>query len=109
MAHYAWSPIKGGTAEKPVKVQRGEEVTKAKLGMSDEDWQAAINSGSIRAKKFPAPSDWDGSAISWARQQLLEATSMSSMEEQEAVSELAKISEAAPKESGGSKEMSKDT
>jgi len=111
MAYYAWSNIKGGTAEKPITIKRGEEVSKAKLGLSDADWEAIIESGAVRTKKFPAPSDWDGSAIGFVRQQLRDTTSMSAVEEEEAASELAKISEAAPSPAKGSasREESKDT
>lgn len=93
MAYYAWSTIKAGTRDKPIVIQRGASVTKQDLKLSDEDWQSLIHAGSIREKRFPAPSEFDGSAVAYVRQQLQEATEMSSVEEEEAASELAKISE----------------
>lgn len=94
MAYYAWSDIRGGTAEKPVNVARGEEVSKSKLGVPDEEWDALVRGGSVREKKFPAPADFEGSAVEYLRQQMQEATAMSSIDEEEAASELAKVSEA---------------
>lgn len=93
MAHYAWTDIKAGTAEKPITAKRGDEVSKSKLGVSDEDWEAMLESGAVREKKFPAPQDFEGSAVDYIRQQLQEATAMSGIDEEEAASELAQISE----------------
>lgn len=106
MAYYAWSPIKGGTADKPVTVARGESVSKSDLGVSDADWQALIDAGAIRDKKFPAPKDYEGSVIDYLRDQLREAQSVSAVDEEEAASELAAVSNppapAPEKESGSS-------
>lgn len=97
MAHYAWSDIKAGTIEKPVTAARGDEVSKSKLGVSDADWQAMLDAGAVREKRFPAPQGFDGSAVDYVRQQLQEATAMSSLDEEEAASELARV------EAGGSR------
>lgn len=48
---YVWSPIR--TADGVTKV--GEEVTKEGLGVSDEDWDYFVESGSVRTKKYPVP------------------------------------------------------
>lgn len=93
MAFYAWSPIKGGTADKPVTIARGDKVTKDALGVSDADWNAMVEAGAIREKEFPAPSDYDGSVIDWLREKLQEATSMSAVDEEEVASELAAVQE----------------
>lgn len=103
MAHHAWSDIKGGTADKPVTIARGEEVTQSKLGVNDAEWQELLNSGAIREKKFPAPEGFDGSAVDFVRQELQEATAMSSVDEEEAASELAQISEGSSQQKQGDK------
>lgn len=68
--YYAWSDLyNGGKVEevktptggiKVVVVERyvthvGESVTKAKLGVSDEEWDHLVESGSIR--DYPLPKD----------------------------------------------------
>lgn len=98
MAHYAWSDIRAGTTDKPVNVARGEEVSKSKLGINDTEWDALVAGGSAREKKFPAPKEFEGSAVDFVRQQLQEATSMSSLDEEEAASELKDISEGSSQE-----------
>src|SRR3989304_6817308 len=92
-AHYEWSPIRAGTADKPIDIERGDQVSKSDLKLSDADWQALIDAGSIRTKQFPAPKNFPGSAGAFVRQQLREATEMSAAEEEEAAFELAHISE----------------
>lgn len=62
---YAWSDIHNGGEVKEIKgrnivvnrnmVSRGEEVTKAKMKVSDEDWDALIDGGSVRS--YPVPKD----------------------------------------------------
>lgn len=89
MAHYAWSRIR---TEKKV-VERGEQVTKSGLGVSDEQWAQMLAGGSIRSKPFPAPKGYSGSAVDFIREQLREAESMSAIDEEEAVSELKKVEE----------------
>lgn len=66
--HYAWSDLYGGgttrevdrpgggsvtVVEKRNVIARGEEVTKAKLKVSDEEWNALIDGGSIRPYPLP--------------------------------------------------------
>lgn len=89
--YYAWGPIRGGTAEKPVNIERGAKVSKSDLGVSDADWDALVASGAIREKQFPAPADYDGSAIDYLRDRLAEAQDMSAVETEEASSELANV------------------
>lgn len=91
MAYYAWSQIKGGTADKPVNIARGEKVTKDTLGVTDADWKALVDSGAVRDKEFPAPKDYEGSVIDYLRDKLQEAQSMSAVDEEEAASELAAV------------------
>lgn len=93
MAFYAWSPIRAGTAEKPINIDRGAKVTQSDLGVSDADWDALLEAGAVREKQFPAPKDYDGSVIDFLREQLQEAQSMSAVEEEEAASELAAVQE----------------
>jgi hypothetical protein len=95
MAFYAWSPIRGGTHDKPVNIARGEKVTQSDLGAGDADWNAYLESGAIREKEFPAPEDFDGSVIDYLREKLQEAQSLSAVDEEEAASELAVIQNAA--------------
>lgn len=94
--YYAWSPIKGGTAEKPVAIGRGDKVTKDALGVGDDDWNALVESGAVRDKEFPAPADYEGSVIDWLREKLQEAQAMSgAVEEEEVASQLATVQAAA--------------
>ncbi len=66
--HYAWSDIHNGGTVEHVKLPnggtkqvvtkrnitvRGTEVTKAKLDVSDEDWDALIDGGSVRPYPLP--------------------------------------------------------
>lgn len=70
--YYAWSDLwLGGEAETQkapggrefkvvtsrVIVQRGEKITKAKSGLSDEGWDEMIDSGSIRPYPLPDGAD----------------------------------------------------
>lgn len=94
--YYAWSPIRGGTLEKPVTVARGDKVTKDALGLDDENWAALIESGAVRDKEFPAPGDYEGSVIDFLRDKLAEAQMASgAVEEEEASSQLAAVAAAA--------------
>lgn len=86
MAYYAWSAIKAGTLEDPINVARGAKVAAKDLGISAAEFEALIESGSIRDKPFPAPSGYDGSAIDHLRDQLAEADS--SVDEATAQSEV---------------------
>lgn len=60
---YAWTTIYNGGEVKTVKdrkiivsrnvIEPGTEVSKAKLKVSDEDWDALVAGGSVRPYKFP--------------------------------------------------------
>jgi hypothetical protein len=61
---YAWSTIYNGGESKEGRdgrkiimkrniIEAGSEITKAKLGVSDEEWDALIASGSVRPYAFP--------------------------------------------------------
>ncbi len=91
--HYAWSQIQGGSEEKPVKVARGSKVTASNLGISEQEFEAHILAGAIREKPFPAPDDYQGSAVDYLREQLAEAQLTSALDEAEAVAELAIVEE----------------
>lgn len=91
---YAWSPIRGGTADKPVNIERGAKVKQTDLGVSDADWKALIDSGAIRGKPCPAPADYDGSVIDYLRDKLEEAQALSGVEVEEAASDLATVMQA---------------
>lgn len=94
--YYAWSPIRGGTLEKPVAIERGAKVSQSDLGVGDADWAALIESGAVRDKAFPAPDDYEGSVIDFLRDQLAEAQASSgAVEEEEAASQLATVQAAA--------------
>jgi hypothetical protein len=84
--YYAWSPIKAGTVEEPLAIARGAKISARDLGISAAAFEALIDSGAVRDKPFPAPDDYEGSAIDWLRDQLAEATS--SVEEASAQSEV---------------------
>lgn len=77
--YYAWTDIKSNGK----RFKRGAKVTKTGLGSSDEEWKEMIRSGSIRSKKFPAPDDYQGSAIDYAREQLKATQEMSVIDENE--------------------------
>jgi len=67
--HYAWSPIRGDK-----DAAFGDTVTKDKLGVSQEDWDAMVEAGSIRTTKPPKlPDGWQGSVIEYYQQQAKEA------------------------------------
>jgi nitrogen regulatory protein PII-like uncharacterized protein len=99
MPYYAWSEIRHTDSDgKHTVVARGEKVEKSKFkGMSDADWQAMVDGGSIREKPFPAPEDYDGSAIDYLRDQLQEAQAVSTVDEEEAASELVEVQAEATK------------
>lgn len=88
---YAWSDILSDKG----KFARGSKVTKASLGASDEDWDAMVRGGSIRPRKFPAPEDYEGSALDYIRDQLREVQ-QSSLEEAEGQISLAEIAASEP-------------
>lgn len=112
MALYAWSNIiytkPGDEKAKPVSIPRGTKVTKSDFpGISEDDWRAMLESGSIRDKSFPAPDDYQGSALDYLRDQLAEAQAVSPLEEEEAVVELAAVERAAETEPEAPKEEPK--
>lgn len=62
MAYYAWSRIqhgakvaKDGVYVGPEFAELGESVTASKLGISEDDFQAMIDGGSVREEKWPVP------------------------------------------------------
>lgn len=77
MAYYAWSPILYARDEKTgrdVSLKLGETVTKEKLGVSNEDWDALAEAGAIRENKPPnMPPEFQGSIVDYLRQQAREA------------------------------------
>jgi len=89
--YYAWSPVKAGTTDEPKSVARGEKVSQSSLGLNDADWQALVDSGAVRDRPFPAPDDYQGSALDYLRDQLAEAQTVSPVDEEEAVVELANL------------------
>jgi len=61
---YAWSTIYNGGKSKESRdgrkiimerniIEPGAEVSKAKLGVSDEDWDALVDGGSVRPYQLP--------------------------------------------------------
>ena len=75
-AYYAWSPIINYDDDGKSKItRRGAKVTASGLGISDEEFNDKIQSGAVKEKKFPAPDDYEGSALDWYRDQLVAASS----------------------------------
>ena len=78
MAYYAWSDIRYGaevdkdgnkTADKMVKA--GDTVTQKNLGVSDADWQALVDAGSVREYEYPdMPDTYQGSPVDFLREKL---------------------------------------
>lgn len=93
MAWYAWSGIKHTDGKGNTKViARGEKVVKSDLpGITDANWQAMIDAGTLRDRQFPAPEGYDGSAIDFLRESLQEAQAVSPVDEEEAAAELEEI------------------
>lgn len=88
--YYAWSPIHGrDKEEKLVIVKRGAKVTASDLGIPAVEFEAMIRDGAVRNKPFPAPDDYEGSAIDWHRDQIAEAANP--LEEVEAEAELEEV------------------
>lgn len=80
MAYYAWSPIRHGGEVKDglvVNVQTvayGDSVSQKDLGVSDEDWQAMVEGGSVREVKPPElPEGYTGSPIQFMMEQARQA------------------------------------
>ena len=91
-SYYAWTPIRGGTTEKPINVALGEKVTHSKLEISEADFQAMIDSGAVREKPYPVPEEFKGSAVDFVREQLAEMTTVGSdLDEAEAQAEVSKL------------------
>jgi len=88
-AYYAWSPISLTVDDKPKVIARGAKVTASGLGISDDEFQAMIQAGSVRPAQFPAPDDYEGSALDWHRDQLVAASTP--LEEAEANAEVEEI------------------
>lgn len=76
MTHYAWSnfPVydEEGKLSKQVKV--GEEVTAGDLNLEDAEFDSLVASGVIREQEYPAPEGYSGSAVDYAREQLVALT-----------------------------------
>ena len=92
--YYVWSKVIGSDKdENPVTFDRGEKVTQTTLNVSSTEFQAMVDSGAIRPKPYPAPDDFNGSAVDYLREQLREATSVSesSVEEAEALHDLSEL------------------
>lgn len=71
---WAWSPIKGGTADKPVEVDFGAKVTKAQLGVDDADWDAMVEAGSVRPYAPPKmPDTYQSSPVEFLKEQAAKA------------------------------------
>ena len=73
---YAWTEIRYGADEngRPKSVAYGETVTKAKLNISDEEFRALMEAGSVRSTKPPElPETWGGSPIEYLREQAAQA------------------------------------
>lgn len=58
--YYAWSPIvygadvaDDGTVNSQKVVNVGEQVDAGKLGVSDEEFQALVDGGSVRTREYP--------------------------------------------------------
>lgn len=72
---YAWSPIKSGKNDgndkiEEVNVNPGESVTQDQLGVDDDGWRQLIESGSVRAMKYPdVPETFQGSPVEYLREQ----------------------------------------
>jgi hypothetical protein len=78
---YVWTTIYNGGETKTVGdrkiivkrnvIEPGTEVTKAKLKVSDEDWDALIEGGSVRPYAFPTmPATFGGSPADFIMSQL---------------------------------------
>lgn len=92
--YYAWSKINGTDKDgEPLITERGEKVTQTSLNVDAKEFQAMVDSGAIRPKPFPAPDDFQGSAVDYFREQLREVTAASdeTIEEAEAIHELSEL------------------
>ena len=77
---YAWSPIQhtevegdtsGAVTPTSDVVQPGSVVSADSLGVSDADWAALVEAGSVRSYPFPdMPAEFTGSPIDFLRQQM---------------------------------------
>ena len=108
--YYVWSKIqhgqtvpkadeKGAWESQITVIDRGEKITKKDLpGLSDEDWNGLIESGSIRATPVPIPSDYEGSVLDYMKEQLQELQGAAdALDEAEVKSELADVEKAGAK------------
>lgn len=101
MAYHTWSEIRHADKEgKATVIPRGKRIAKSDLpGISDLDWEAMIQGGSVRDRKFPAPDGFQGSAIDFLRDSLREAQSVSQVDEEEAFGELAEVTKSSSSQS----------
>ena len=81
---YAWSPIlldaevdeKTGVIGKTKRVEMGESVTKAKLGVDDANFAAMVEAGVLRPYKVPEmPENFQGSVVDHLRDEARKASS----------------------------------
>lgn len=78
---YAWSPIRYGGKGDPETgaisdvqvVEAGDEVDAGKLGISDEEFEALVESGAVREEKYPENIPAGMSAMQFIRQQAMDA------------------------------------
>lgn len=74
--YWAWSNVLTIDEDgKPTTTRRGSKVTASGLGISADEFQDKIDSGAFKDKEFPAPDDYEGSALDWYRDQLVAASS----------------------------------
>lgn len=82
---YAWSPILHDvTSEKegsrPTGAAIGDSVTASGLGVSEDDFEAMVEAGSIRDRKPPElPKGYQGSMVDYLREQIAAMSEMTDM------------------------------
>jgi hypothetical protein len=75
--YYAWTnfTVVDENGKRTGTVQPGDTVTAADLGVSDEDFQAYVDSGAIRTVPYPDMGNFPGSPVELAKAQLEAASS----------------------------------
>lgn len=76
--YYAWSNFKDVVADlaKPdvkTSFKPGDVVTKEKLGVDQDNWDALVESGAVRVKKYPDMGNYEGSPREYRLEQLAAA------------------------------------
>lgn len=73
--YYAWSDIRSSEAEETtdVKVTKaGETVTASDLGVSDEEFQALVESGAVKTEEYPElPEGYTGSPAQYEKEKVV--------------------------------------